>query len=379
MAPNMPPPAANVPLNDLRRYALQTEARLSEIAGRILASGHYVLGPSVAQFERDFAAFCGTGHAIGVANGTDALELALRGTGVAAGDAVVVAANAAMYATGAVLAVGATPRFADVDDHSMVLTATTIAAAIGNGPSMPAAVVVTHLYGLMADMPNIVALCRQRGIVLIEDCAQAHGAIHRDGGMAGSFGDAACFSFYPTKNLGAIGDGGAVVTSDNAVADAVRSLRQYGWGRKYHNERAGGRNSRLDEMQAAFLCSLLPDLERRNSRRREIAARYSRGIHHGGIRCPSALDESYVAHLYVVRCGARDHLAAHLAASGIATDIHYPLPDYKQAMLADANRGTSLPATDAACAEVLTLPCFPELTDDECGAVIAACNAWVAP
>jgi dTDP-4-amino-4,6-dideoxygalactose transaminase len=371
----MTPAPITVPLNDLRRYAAETRGRLSSIASEVLSSGHFVLGPSVSAFEREFATYCGRTHAIGVANGTDALELALRATGVASGQTVIVAANAAMYGATAVLATGATPRFADVGD-SMLLTAATIAAELDQSQDLPAAVIVTHLYGLLADMPAIVALCRDRGISVVEDCAQAHGAKHHSGKMAGSFGDVACFSFYPTKNLGAIGDGGAVVTSDDRIASDVRSLRQYGWERKYQNVMAGGRNSRLDEMQAAMLSSLLPDLDRRNDRRREIAAHMSANIRNPAIRCPAVLNQSYVAHLYVIRCDARSSLADHLAANGIATDIHYPIPDYRQPVLAGRYNGLHLPNTEAACAEVLTLPCFPELTDDEVEAVITACNGW---
>ena len=368
---------AVIPLNDLSRYARRVAPALATRAGAVLESGHYVLGPNVAAFERAFADYCGAGHCIGVGNGTDALELALRGCGVGPGDGVVVCANAAMYGTGAVLAIGAVPVFADVDANGL-LTAQTIAEGIAGSPTPTRAVIATHLYGRLADMDAILDLAFTRGMRVVEDCAQAHGARDATGRRAGSWGDAAAFSFYPTKNLGAVGDGGAVLSGDPEIAARVRQLRQYGWSRKYENVLPGGRNSRLDELQAAFLVALLPDLDQRNARRREIARRYSERIVHPGIHVPAVDGGAYVAHLYVVRSAQRDSLAAHLAAAGVTTDIHYPTPDYRQPSIGLQYPGLSLPSTEAACREVLSLPCFPELLDEECEAVIAACNAWSA-
>lgn len=374
----MPSPLSRIPLNDLSRYATQVAPALVARASTVIAGGHYVLGPNVTEFERAFADYCGTAHCIGVGNGTDALELALRGCGVGQGDAVVVCANAAMYGTGAVLAIGAIPVFADVDADGL-LTADTIAAAITTSNVPPRAVIVTHLYGRLAAMDAVLAVARAHGLRVIEDCAQSHGARDAAGRMAGSWGDAAAFSFYPTKNLGAVGDGGAVLCQDRGIAERVRQLRQYGWARKYHNAILGGRNSRLDELQAAFLLAMLPDLEARNARRHDIARRYSQRIVHPMIRVPSVGDHGYVAHLYVVRSTQRDALATHLAETGIVTDIHYPTPDYRQPAVSAQHQAVRLPATEEACTEVLSLPCFPELRDDECEAVIAACNAWTAP
>ena len=374
----MPVPPSRIPLNDLSRYATQVAPVLAARASTVIAGGHYVLGPNVTAFEQAFAAYCGSAHCIGVGNGTDALELALRGCGVGQGDAVVVCANAAMYGTGAVLAIGAIPVFADVDADGL-LTAETIATAIAASTLPPRAVIVTHLYGRLAAMDAVLAIANAHGLRVIEDCAQAHGARDDAGRMAGSWGDAAAFSFYPTKNLGAVGDGGAVLCQDQGVAERVRQLRQYGWTRKYHNTVPGGRNSRLDELQAAFLLAMLPDLEARNARRHDIARRYSQGIVHPLIRVPDVGDHGYVAHLYVVRSAQRDALATHLASAGVVTDIHYPTPDYRQPAVSAQYQAVTLPATEAACTEVLSLPCFPELRDDECEAVIAACNAWAAP
>ncbi len=369
-------PSIFVPINDLRRYSQEVIARLLPEAERVLASGHFVLGPEVRRFESEFAAYCGVAHCVGVANGTDALELGLRALGVVAGDHVLLAANAAMYGTSAVLAIGAVPLFADVDGASCLLTEATLLAAIDGAEMVPRAVIVTHLYGRLAPMGSIVALCRRFGIAILEDCAQAHGATDAEGVRAGAFGDIACFSFYPTKNLGAIGDGGAVVCSDDGLAANARKLRQYGWSRKYTNELAGGRNSRLDEMQAAFLSSLLPDLDERNRRRREIANRYSREIRHPNIQVPAPAGYEYVAHLFVVQSTHRDSLASHLHASQVGSDIHYPIPDYRQPMHGDRFAAVSLPTTESLCERVLTLPCFPEMTTEEVGRVIAACNAW---
>jgi dTDP-4-amino-4,6-dideoxygalactose transaminase len=363
-----------VPLNDLSRYARHVGDELAACLDRVLRSGRYVLGDEVAGFERAFADYCGVAHCVGVGNGTDALELALRACGVSAGDAVIVCANAAMYGTCAVLALGATPVYADVDPEGL-LTTGTVLAAIGSSPLAPRAMVATHLYGRLVDMPPMVELARSHGLALVEDCAQAHGARGADGRMAGSWGDAAAFSFYPTKNLGAIGDGGAVLSRDDGIAARVRQLRQYGWADKYACTVAGGRNSRLDEVQAACLAALLPDLDRRNARRIAIAARYSIRIRHERIRTPAG-GQADVAHLYVVRSDRRDGLASHLARAGIGTAVHYPIPDYRQPAIAPRHAGPGLPMTEAACAEVLSLPCFPELTDRECDDVIAACNGW---
>lgn len=364
-----------IPVNDLARYAARTHAAASARAAEVLASGYYVLGPWVSRFERMFADYVGRAHCIGVGNGTDALEIALRAVGVGAGDRVVLAANTAMYSTGAVLTTGAEPVFADVEGEQALLTAATLEHALSSGASAKA-VVVTHLYGRLAEMAPIVQLCRERGMVIVEDCAQAHGATASDGCQAGSYGDVATFSFYPTKNLGAAGDGGAVVCANNELAARVRQLRQYGWSCKYVNELPHGRNSRLDEMQAALLELLLSDLDGRNARRRDIANHYSNSIHHPSIRPPGVAGSDYVAHLYVVQCPNRDALAAHLKQQGIATDIHYPVPDYRQPVHAGRFDDVVLPQTERLCREVLTLPCFPELEDAEVERVIAACNAW---
>jgi dTDP-4-amino-4,6-dideoxygalactose transaminase len=235
------------------------------------------------------------------------------------------------------------------------------------------AVIATHLYGRMADMPALLAVAGKAGVPLVEDCAQAHGAAI-GGKKAGSWGAMGCFSFYPTKNLGALGDGGAITTNDEQMAERVKSLRQYGWSGKYRCAEYG-RNSRLDEMQAAILRTKLPHLDGWNARRREIAASYSTALAGTGVVGPREFGESCVAHLYVARChgGDRERVRTALEASGIATDIHYPVPDHMQ----EAARGVAahLPVTEQAAREILTLPCYAELEDAEVSAVVAALHA----
>ena len=342
------------------------------IAG-VLRSGRYVLGDSVARFEAAFARFCGTEQCIGVANGTDALELALRAIGVSAGDRVITVANAGGYSSAAIRACGAVPVYVDIDPATMTMSAAALRALMA---SPPAAVIVTHLYGQLADMPAI--LDAARGIPVVEDCAQAHGAT-RDGQRAGSFGDIGCFSFYPTKNLGALGDAGAVVTSQPDYAERTRKLRQYGWGDKYDVELEGGRNSRLDELQAAVLLAKLDRLDETNAQRRSIARGYAQALPTPDLVVPSEFEDGHVAHLFVVRTAERDALRAHLRELDIGTEIHYPIADHRQRSIAPDTEPPSLPETESACATVLSLPCYPGLGPDQQGRVIegvASFTAW---
>ncbi len=363
-----------VPVNSLQRHIHPIKTVLSAAAADVVDSGHYVLGPGVAAFESEFAAFCGVEHCIGVANGTDALELSLKAVGVMPGDRVAVTANAAMYGTSAVLACGAEPVFVDIEGLGSTLDPDQLESLLREDPLVKA-VIVTHLYGRLAAIETIADLCSKHDVRLLEDCAQAHGAA-RGGRKAGSFGDVASFSFYPTKNLGALGDGGAVVCRDPDIALRVRQLRQYGWTKKYENGLSGGRNSRLDEVQARMLSLMLPLLDGWNERRRAIANRYSQEIRNPRIRVPSSAGSEYVAHLYVIRTDVRDELKAHLDLHGIQTEIHYPLPDYRQPCHEDRYADVRLTRTEADCGSVLTLPCFPELTDEELERVVAACNAF---
>jgi len=346
-----------VPLNDLgRAYRAQAPAVDAAVA-RVLRSGWYVMGPEHDAFEAELAAYCGCAHGVGVANGTDALEIALRAAGCGRGSRVAMVANAGMYAAAACAAIGAVPVFVDVDERSLLMSPQSLAGA---GDCWGA--VVTHLYGTLADVAAIRAALRP-GARIVEDCAQAHGA-RRDGRAAGAFGDAAAFSFYPSKNLGALGDGGAIVTADPEIAGRARKLRQYGWRERYVSDSAGGRNSRLDEIQAAILRTRLPGLDAANARRRAIVARYRAAAPGLDLVLPD--DGATAAHLCVVRHGARDRLRQVLADHGIATAVHYPLLDTAQAALRDVGwQALPLPVSQRAVAEIVTLPCFPEMTDAE--------------
>ena len=360
-----------IALNDLSRHHAPLRAALDAAIARVQDRGHYILGPEVEAFEREFAAYCGTASCVAVANGTDALELALRALDIGAGDDVATVANAGGYATTVIRTVGAAPLYVDIDEGTLLMDPDLLARRI---TARTRAVVVTHLYGRLANLDAIAAVATARGLALIEDCAQAHGARHgaRKAGTSGVIG---CFSFYPTKNLGALGDAGALVTSDPVLTAKIKELRTYGWRGKYRNEVEGGMNSRMDELQAAVLCVKLPHLDAWNGRRREIASRYAEAIANPEIVLPPSSPED-VTHLYVVRAKLRDALRAHLAGAGVATDVHYPVPDYRQAAWSGGAPALCLERTDRACAEVLTLPCYPELTDPEIAAVAAACNSW---
>ena len=360
-----------IPINDMKRHFAATREIVAPAVERVLDSGWYILGNEGESFEKEFAAYCGAEICVGVGNGTDALELALRSVGVTHGSRVATAANAGFYTSTTLLAIGASPVFVDVDRTTHLMDPKCLREVLAQGVE---AVVVTHLYGLLCDMDEISALSDRYGTPVIEDCAQAHGAV-RGGKKAGSFGKAAAFSFYPTKNLGALGDAGMVVTSEPDVAAKVRLLRQYGWNPKYHVTLSGARNSRVDELQAAILSAKLPYLNGWNARRREIAARYSKGLRHKRIQPPPVRGSDYVAHLYVVVCEDRDNLRAHLAAVGIGTEVHFPVPDHRQTLFAPDD-WPPLPITEWLSERILTLPCFPELTNEEVDFVIARVNEW---
>jgi dTDP-3-amino-2,3,6-trideoxy-4-keto-D-glucose/dTDP-3-amino-3,4,6-trideoxy-alpha-D-glucose/dTDP-2,6-dideoxy-D-kanosamine transaminase len=360
-------------INDLKVHTAEITQSVESALKRVLARGWYVLGPEVERFERNFADYLGVSACKSVANGTDALELALRASGLGTGDLVATAANAGMYATTAVLAAGAAPQFMDVALESSVITPPEVEEAIETGVK---AVVVTHLYGLaVPDIARIAALCRDARVALIEDCAQAHGALVGDK-RVGSFGDIGCFSFYPTKNLGALGDGGAVVANEASFTERVGRLRQYGWASKYTVSMAGARNSRLDEMQAAVLSELLPRLDGWNARRRHIANQYSSRIFNPDVIVPPARDSEYVAHLFVIRSAHRDSLRTYLETCDIGSDVHYPIPDHRQPVFGDRFANVILPNTERLANEVLTLPCYPEMSAEDVDRVIEAVNAW---
>lgn len=359
-------------INNLSSRIARYRPLLEQATQRVLDSGWLVLGPETAAFEKEFSAFVGVDFAVGVGNGSDAIELALRALGVAAGDVVATVANAGMYTCGSLLHLGATPFFMDVDLSTQCVSVAEVQKALEAGVQ---AVVVTHLYGRAVPGIDVMAkLCADRGVPLIEDCAQAHGA-RVAGRRVGAFGDAACFSFYPTKNLGGLGDGGAVVCRDPKTAQALGQLRQYGWSQKYKVTYPGGRNSRLDELQSAYLRVFLPFLDQDNARRRHLAHGYIRGLVHPLVEVPTDLDENHVMHLFVIRVEARASLAAHLLERGVATDVHYPIPDHRQPVLTGyADR--DLPCTDLLASQVLTLPCYPEMTEQDLAHVVESVNSW---
>ena len=355
-----------IPSNQLD-FSAEQVAALDTAFHRVLASRRFILDQEVRRFEETFAQFTGNRYCIGVANGTDALELALRAIGVRPGQKVLNVANAGGYASLAIQACGARPMYVEIDARSGLICTDALARV----NEAVAAIIVTHLYGEPVDMAAVMDIAQARQWRVIEDCSQAHGARLGER-MVGSFGDVATFSFYPTKNLGALGDGGAVVTSSDDVSERLRKLRQYGWTARYHFELGGGRNSRLDEMQAAFLLALMPSLDANNVRRQVIARRYRNEIAHADIRFPVTSDGA-VSHLCVCLSAHRSSLRAHLHAHGIGSDVHYPEPDHWQpAMRAQQ----SLPSTERWCEQVLSLPCFPTLRDDQVSRIVGICNAW---
>lgn len=362
--------SARVPVNDLSRAIALQRGELDAAVAEVLDSGWVVLGPQVSALEEEIASFVGLEHAASVANGTDALTIALTALGCGAGDRVATVANAGGYSTTAIRGIGAVPVYVDVEPDTALMSPTSLQPALDLGVK---AVVVTHLFGAMADVAAIVEQCHSRGVMVLEDCAQSIGA-EQSGRKAGSFGDIAAFSFYPTKNLGALGDGGMVGTQDAALDASVRSLRQYGWASKYRIHRSGGRNSRLDEMQAAILRQRLPLLEEANQRRRDIHRRYSAAV--GADRIFGSDDQSFVAHLAVLDVADRDRAQADLDAAGIGTDIHYPVPDHLQEVEAPFEVASTLEVTERLSERILTVPCFPELTDSEVERVCEVLSTW---
>jgi len=341
---------------------------------RVFDSGNYILGQEVEYFERTFAEYCGVAHAIGVGNGTDALILALRALGIGPGDEVITASHTAVATVAAVLACGATPVLVDVDNAHYTIDPGSVEAAI---TSRCKAIIPVHLYGQPAEMDAISSIARRRNLRVVEDCAQAVGARYR-GRRVGSLGDIATFSFYPTKNLGAIGDGGMVVTGDAGLASRVRRLRQYGWD-ELRNADDVGVNSRLDSLQAAILQAKLKHLDSDNDRRAVIAERYNRGLAGLPIETPATRGEcTHAYHLYVVRCTQRDALQAHLAENEIGTAVHYPVPVHGQHAYAERSvfSKSGLPATENLTGAILSLPIYPELNDDDVDRVIKAIHEY---
>ena len=360
-------------MNDLSKHTSLYRDRISAAQNRVLDRAWFILGPEVAEFEKEFAQYLGTRECRTVGNGNDALELALRALGIEQNDQVATVANAGFYTSTALSAIGAVPVYLDVNRQSRVAEFAEVRRAVSNGVK---AVVITHLYGqAVPETQEIAEFCRAKGVGLVEDCAQAHGA-KLAGKMVGTFGDVGCYSFYPTKNLGALGDGGAVATDNAKIAGRVSQLRQYGWSAKYRVELAGARDTRMDEMQAAILREFLPLLDEWNGRRRRIAQQYKTSISHPKVVLPTVGGEDYVAHLYVICTPQRDSLGAHLRAAGISTDIHYPIPDHRQPVFAGRFAHVHLPITEQLASETLSLPCYPAMSDADVVKVADAINAW---
>jgi dTDP-3-amino-3,4,6-trideoxy-alpha-D-glucose transaminase len=362
---------------DLRRGHEEVGDEVRAVVGRVLDGGAYILGREVEAFEREWARFCGVAAAAGVANGTDALALALVASeAVRPGrrDEVITAPLTAGYTTLGILNAGGVPSFADVDPETFTLDPRGLERAL---TPRTRAVVPVHLYGRMAEMEAVCDFAARRGLVVVEDAAQAHGA-RLGGRRAGAWGQAAAFSFYPTKNLGAYGDGGAVTSADVKLIERVKELRQGGHPSAM-NGRVAGRNSRLDELQAAALRVKLRRLDAWNRRRRQLAGMYRRLLARGVRRLalPSAGAGAHVFHLYVVRHPERERLRAHLAARGIETLIHYPAPLHRQTLF--RRRGQpALPSAERLTAEILSLPLYPQLRDEELRAVADAINGFEA-
>jgi aminotransferase EvaB len=354
-------------LNDLRRQYKSLESQIDLASLQVLKSGWYVHGTEVTNFESEFSDYIGRRHCIGVANGTDAIELALRSVGVKAGDEVMTVSNAGMYTTTACAQIGAQAVYVDTDKETMVMSAASAGDAMSGRVK---AVVITHLYGYVADVQQIREAIGDDSIPIVEDCAQAHGARLGDR-RAGSFGDAATFSFYPTKNLGAYGDGGAVLTDNQNISDRLRKLRQYGWGQKYHSDLPFGKNSRLDELQAAILRVKLPHLDEWNTERRRIYAAYREASVGTELNFAYEADEHFVAHLCVARCPRRDHARQRFHDKSIGTEIHYPILDFQQPVMKILpHRIASFKTSEQTTKEIFTIPCHPNMTSEEIDRVI---------
>lgn len=364
-----------VPFLSARDINARIADELKAAAARVIDSGWYILGEEVAAFEREFADYCGVRHVVGVGNGLDALSLILRGYRqlglLRDGDEVIVPGNTFIASFLAVTENHLVPVPVEPDPTTFNLDPSRVEDALG---PRTRAIMAVHLYGQLADMAALSALARQHGLLLIEDAAQAHGASH-DGRKAGAWGDAAGFSFFPTKNLGALGDAGAVATGDEALARCVAALRNYGSETKYRHAYQGI-NSRLDEMQAAMLRVKLRYLDEDIGRRREVAQAYLAAVHHADILLPTALDEERHAwHLFVVRSDRRDALQRHLHHRGVQSQIHYPMPPHLQPAY-PALQDIRLPLTERLHREVLSLPMGPTLDGHAVAQVIDACNSF---
>jgi dTDP-4-amino-4,6-dideoxygalactose transaminase len=362
-----------IPSSDPKANYLSHKAEIDAAITRVLDSGWYILGEEVTAFENDFAAYIGVGYAVGVSSGTEALHLALRVCGIGDGDEVITVSHTAVATVAATELCGATPVLVDIDLNTYTIDSNQIESAITQKTK---AVIPVHLYGLPADMEKIMSVAHRHELWVIEDCAQSHGAVYK-GCKTGAWGHIAAFSFYPTKNLGAIGDGGMVVTNDPKLAERVRLLREYGWRQRYISD-LSGLNSRLDELQAAILRGKLRYLGEENRKRQALAKIYDEMLSTTSLTLPRCVPEaSHVYHQYVVRSEYRDSLREFLREKGIGTLIHYPAPIHHQPAYQGRLRcAGSMENTEKVSREVLSLPMYPELTPELVYQVAEAVVHW---
>ncbi|MEW6129800.1 MAG: DegT/DnrJ/EryC1/StrS family aminotransferase [Acidobacteriota bacterium] len=362
-----------IPFGDLRRQYLSMREEIDSAVRRVHERGWFILGTEGEQFEKAFANYIGVNHAVGVGSGTEAIHLALRAVGVQPGDEVITVANTCVPTISGIWMSGATPVLIDVSEKSFNLDPQKLETTITEKTK---AILPVHLYGQSVDLDPILEIARAYKIKVIEDAAQAHGATYK-GRKLGAIGDAAAFSFYPSKNLGANGDGGAITTDDEEIAHRIIQLRNYGQEKRYYHS-TKGTNSRLDEIQAAILSAKLLHLDSWNKRRSEIAEIYHRQIHNPLIIKPAVMDYgSHNFHLYVIRCAGRERLQNYLNECGIQTLIHYPIPVHLQKAYSDLQKQEGdFPVAEQLAGEILSLPIFPELTDKEARYVVDCINAF---
>lgn len=357
-----------VPFGDMKVHYQQFKSDIDNAVNRVLASGHYILGPELEKFEADFAGFVGAKYSVGCASGTEAIYLALAAIGVGPGDEVITVAHTAVPTISAISMTGATPVFVDIDPKTYVMDINAVEARITEKTK---AIVPVHLYGQMVDMEPLMKLALKHRLPVMEDVAQATGATYK-GAVAGSLGEYAAFSYYPSKNLGAFGDGGAVTTNSKEYYEHLKMLRNYGQSKRYYHDIIGI-NSRLDEIQSAILGAQLPYVHQWNERRREIARRYNEGLKDVVTVPHEASYGQHVYHLYVIQTENRDAMQEYLASKGVQALIHYPIPAHLQKAYAYLGyKKGDLPVTEHAANHILSLPMFPELTNEQIDQVIAA-------
>jgi dTDP-4-amino-4,6-dideoxygalactose transaminase len=361
-----------VPFGNLKAHYHAYKAEIDEAVQRVLDSGYFILGPELSKFEKEFEQYLGSGHVSGCANGTDAIQLALAACDIGLNDEVLVVAHTAVPTICAIRSTGAQPKFVDIDPATYTMCVKDLESKITEKTK---AIVPVHLYGQMADMDPIMALAKKHNLKVVEDCAQSTGALY-NGRMAGTIGDFGTFSYYPSKNIGAFGDGGAVATGSQENCDRLNMLRNYGQSKRYYHD-TEGINSRLDEIQAAILSAQLPYLNEWNVRRREIAQRYTEGLK-DVVETPVEREGSvHVYHLYVIQTDNRDRLIDYLAEQSVQALIHYPIPAHLQKAYAYLNyKPGSLPNTEKATQRIVSLPMYPELTNDEIDYVIESIRSY---